>query len=208
MKGASLTDYVMDLIRIMLMGVPVYVTWRILFLRRRARKLGARSGVAKEKLRFNKLREVCLGLFIVFMMALLVFVWQGEYHSPKVMLRIARRRLETGEGMNLVPFHTIRNYYHVFGIHGDLFGINIIGNVLMFVPWGFGLMLLWKKNRSLWRNLWFSAMLPVMIECSQLFIGRQVDVDDFLLNFLGGFLGGMLFWILSGICPKLRTAAL
>jgi len=203
-----LTDYLIDLIRIMLAGIPVYVLARILFLRRRARRLGAKAKITKVNLKYNKLRELCLGLFVVFMMALMAFVWQGEYHRPRTMIAMARHRLATGAGMNLVPFQTIRNYYHVFGVHGDLFGVNVIGNVLMFVPWGFGLLLLWKKNRSFWKLLWFSAMLPIFIECSQLFIGRQVDVDDFILNFLGGMLGGMLFWFLSGILPKLKTAAL
>lgn len=203
-----MTDYVIDLIRLMIAGIPIYVLLRIFLLRRRARMLGAKSGVKKVKLKYNKLREVFLGLFVVFMMALMVFVWQGEYHSPEVMLRIAESRLKTGEGMNLEPFHTIRNYYHVFGVKGDLFGINIIGNVLMFVPWGFGLLLLWKKNRSFWRLFLFSALLPTLIECSQLFIWRQVDVDDILLNFLGGMLGGLLFQLLSNVWPRLRTIAL
>jgi glycopeptide antibiotics resistance protein len=203
-----LTDYILDLIRLMIAGIPIYVLLRILLLSRRARRLSAKGGGKKVKLKYNKLREIFLGLFAVFMMALFVFVWQGEYHAPKVMLQIAKHRLETGEGMNLEPFHTIRNYYRVFGFRGDLFGINIIGNILMFVPWGFGLALLWKKNRSLPRLLWFSAALPIFIECTQLFIGRQVDVDDFILNFVGGMLGGILFRLLAHMFRGLRTAAL
>lgn len=203
-----MTDYILDLIRLMIAGIPIYVLLRILLLRHRARRLSAKAGGKKVKLKYNKLREIFLGLFAVFMMALFVFVWQGEYHAPKVMLQIAKHRLETGEGMNLEPFHTIRNYYRVFGFRGDLFGINIIGNILMFVPWGFGLALLWKKNRNLLRLLWFSAALPIFIECTQLFIGRQVDVDDFILNFVGGMLGGILFRLLANMFRGLRTAAL
>lgn len=203
MKG-----YIIYLILIMLAGIPVHVLLRVLLLGRRARKLGAKNGVRKVKLKFNKLREFCLGLFVVFMMALLVFVWQGEYAAPEEMLRLARMRLNTGTGINLVPFRTIRNYYRAFGPRGDLFAINIIGNILMFVPWGFGLLFLWKKNRSFWRLLYFSAMLPILIECSQLFINRQVDIDDFILNFIGGMLGGFLYWTLSRLFPKLGNAAL
>ncbi len=41
----------------------------------------------------------------------------------------------------------------------------------------------------------FSVALPVLIEFSQLFIGRSVDVDDLILNFAGGCLGaGVYFW--------------
>lgn len=203
-----MTDYIFDLFRIMLTGLPIYILARLLLLRRRARRLGAKEGVKKFKLTFNRLREVCLGLFVVFMMALLVFVWQGQYHRPVVMLELAKERLRTRDGINLIPFRTIRNYYRVYGFRETQFGINIIGNILMFVPWGFGLLFLWKKNRSFWRLLYFSAMLPILIEGSQLFIGRQVDVDDFILNFLGGMLGGLLFWVLSFLFPKMKTAAL
>ncbi len=203
-----MTGYIFDLIRMMLMGLPVYIVLRYLLLLRRARRLGEKAGGRKVKLKFNKLREVFLGLFVVFMIALLAFVWQGAYAGPVDMLRYARYRLRTQEGINLIPFQTIRNYYRVYGIHGDMFGINIVGNVLMFVPWGFGLLFLWKKNREFFRFLYFSAILPILIECSQLFIARQVDVDDFILNFCGALAGGLLYVVLAGIFPKLRTAAL
>lgn len=202
-----MTDYILDLIRMMLAGLPVYILARYLQLRRRAKRLSARSGT-KIKLKFNKLREFFLGLFVIFMIALLVFVWQGEYGTPIGMLRSAYRRLHTGWGINLVPFHTIRSYYRVFGVSGDLFWINIIGNILMFIPWGFGLLFLWKKNRRMIRLVGFSAMLPVLIEASQLFINRQVDVDDFILNFAGGLLGGLLFLLLAKLFPKMEDAVL
>ena len=193
---------------LMLFGLPIYAFVRILLLRRRARRLGAKKGIKKEKLKFNKLREVCLGLFVVFMMALLVFVFQGEYSSPVKMLASAKHRLATREGINLRPFRTVQNYYKVFGPQGDLFAINILGNILMFLPWGFGLLFLWKKNRSFFRLLYFSAILPIFIEFSQLFINRQVDIDDFVLNFLGGMLGGLIYFLLAGLFPKCRKAAL
>lgn len=200
-------DYIFDLICMMLAVMPIYLAARYLQLRRRVKKLSARSGT-RAKLRFNKIREISLALFVVFMVALLAFVWQGEYGKIGSMLQLAQERLRTREGINLVPFRTIRSYYRVFGLRGDLFWVNIIGNILMFIPWGFGLMFLWKRNRNIFRLLYFSAMLPILIECSQLFINRQVDADDFILNFAGGMLGGLLYWILSRIFPKLKDAAL
>lgn len=62
----------------------------------------------------------------------------------------------------------------------------------MFVPWGFGLVLLWKKNRTVPRILLWSAALPLFIETWQLFVGRSVDVDDFILNFAGSAIGGLV----------------
>lgn len=203
-----MTDYIIDLIRIMLAGIPIYVLARGLLLWRRAKRLGAKRGVKKVKLEYNKLREVSLGLFVLFMMALLTFVLQGEYAAPEKMLALAKARWATRRGMNFIPFRTIRNYYRVFGVKGDLFGINVIGNVLMFVPWGFGLLFLWKKKRSFWKLTFYAAILPILIEFAQLFINRQVDIDDFLLNFLGGMLGGGLFWLFGKLFPKGKDLAI
>lgn len=201
--------YIQDLIWNMCMGIPIYIVVRgFILLGRIGRTNGGTDSLIEKLKSCNKLREVCLGLFVVFMMALLTFVWQGYYGNPIDMIRVARMRLRTREGINCIPFHTIRNYYRAYGVKGDMFSVNIFGNILMFVPWGFGLLLLWEKNRSLIRLIFFSAVLPIVIEGAQLFIGRQVDVDDFLLNFLGALLGGILFWILSVIFPKLKTIAL
>ena len=200
--------YTIRLICTMIVCLPFYALFRYLVLTRRASCLGKKTGTTKVKLTFNKLRELCLCLFVVFMIALLIFVWEGTIHSPIEALRIAKGRIRNGEGMNLIPLHTIRRYYKAFGVRGQLFGINIWGNIFMFLPWGFGLLLLWEKNRKFWRLLLFSALLPFFIEFTQLFIDRQVDVDDFILNFFGGMLGGFLFAILAKIFPKLKTAAL
>ena len=62
----------------------------------------------------------------------------------------------------------------------------------MFMPWGLGLVLLWKRNQSLGRILFLCFLITVMIEALQLFIGRSVDVDDLILNFLGGGMGAAL----------------
>ena len=200
--------YTIRLICTMITCIPIYVLARIILLRRRARRLGAKAGVKKAKLEFNKLRELCLGLFVIFMIALFVFVWQGTLRPPMEALRFARFRIRTGDGINFVPFRTVLDYYYTFGVRGDLFGVNILGNILIFVPWGFGLLLLWKKNRNLLRLAAFSLSLPIFIEAVQLFIGRSVDIDDVLLNFLGGMLGGLLYFLLAKIFPKLKTIVL
>lgn len=188
-----MVDYIVDLLRIMLAGLPGYVLLRILWLKWHGGK--TEHAGREEGKRGQSSREIFMALFVLFMLALLTFVCRGEYGSLPDMLRLAKERVEQGIGINLVPFRTISNYYHYSYIYGDLFWVNIAGNVLMFVPWGFGLLFLWEKNRKLYRLIFFSVMFPVCIEFVQLFINRQVDIDDIFLNFAGGLLGGLIFWL-------------
>lgn len=90
-----------------------------------------------------------------------------------------------------MPFRTISSFAKR-AFFRDFFMVNIVGNIIMFVPWGFGLVLLWKKNRIVPRILLWSAALPLFIETWQLFAGRSVDVDDFILNFAGSAIGGLV----------------
>ena len=137
-------------------------------------------------------REWAMALFALWNLGLLVLALEGEYGSPAEMAGNAAARLATGEGVNLVPFRTIAAFFRHF--HFDIFAINVVGNTVIFIPWGFGLPLLWERNRRIPRLLLFAAALPLFIEVSQLFIGRNVDVDDWILNFAGGCLGAAVYF--------------
>ena len=148
-------------------------------------------------------REWALGGFILYTAALLALALEGTYGIPVWMAREAVRRIRTGEGINLIPFRTVRNFFTHFTFDG--FMVNIVGNIVMFMPWGFGLVLLWRKNRTFGAVILYSIALPLLIETSQLFIGRNVDVDDLILNFAGSCLGAGLYCLLRKVvlCGKL-----
>lgn len=155
--------------------------------------------------RFDGGREAALGAFILFMAALLCLALEGSYAPPARMLQHALERLATGEGINLRPFLSVRNFF-LYSTR-DAFLVNIVGNVVMFLPWGFGLTLLWKKNQSIPRVVALSFLLTAFIETVQLFIGRHVDVDDLIMNFTGGCLGAVLCAVLRKLFPGLNDFA-
>lgn len=142
-------------------------------------------------------REWALGGFVLYTAALLVLALEGTYENPIWMAEEAVGRIRTGEGINLIPFHTMRIFFINFTF--DVFMVNIVGNIVMFMPWGFGLRLLWRKNRHFSAVILYSIALPVLIETSQLFIGRNVDVDDLILNFAGSCLGAGLCFLLQKV---------
>ncbi len=75
------------------------------------------------------------------------------------------------------------------------------------MPWGFGLPLLWKKKQTILSVARHSVALPVFIETIQLFIGRSVDVDDLILNFVGSCLGALLYLAVRGLSPGVAGLA-
>lgn len=153
----------------------------------------------------RKPREWALGAFVLFMAGLLALALEGEYGTPAQMADRALIRIRTGEGVNVVPFRAILQYMEHFDV--EALGINLIGNIVMFIPWGFGLVLLWRKNRRPAVILAFSLGLTLLIETCQLFIGRSVDVDDLILNFTGSCLGAGFFFLLKRIWPGIEKLA-
>ena len=83
--------------------------------------------------------------------------------------------------MNLFPFSD-KEY--------DLTG-NLL-NVVLFLPLGFLLPLLWPEWNRMIPALLFGAAFSLLIETSQLLNIRFTDIDDFLLNTLGAVLGLLL----------------
>ena len=152
--------------------------------------------------------NVSFGLFVVFMFGLLFLTFEdnGISWMKSETPGKAWERLRTGVGVNFVPFKTIRSYLK-YSSGSENTMVNIAGNIFMFVPWGLGLPLLWRKCRSVWKVMLASVMLPIFIEFCQLFIGRSVDIDDVILNFVGGMLGGLLYFLLSRCFPFIDKVA-
>lgn len=93
-----------------------------------------------------------------------------------------------GTGANLMPGAGIRTALN--NPNRGLGLLNLLGNVVMFVPVGF---LLPLAGRLRFRTAVAScAVLSAMIELVQLLMGRSLDVDDVLLNTLGGAVGAVL----------------
>jgi glycopeptide antibiotics resistance protein len=97
--------------------------------------------------------------------------------------------------LNLTPFHTILDMMRI-DEHSffDKIIVNLIGNILGFIPIGFFLPAIFKKFRSFGKfSLFFIGMI-IFLELSQMLLHVGVaDIDDVILNYLGGILGFLLF---------------
>lgn len=88
---------------------------------------------------------------------------------------------------NWTPFGTVAQYLRIGGWEMVK---NLLGNVVVFMPLGFLLPLLHGELRSAVLVTAFALGVSLLIESLQYASGQRVaDVDDVLLNTLGGFLG-------------------
>lgn len=174
-------------------AVPAWVLVRWLFW-----GLRGRGGPAA--------REILLGLFAWYGLWLLLLVWESGPYPHGAFPAAAWTRLRTGQGVNFVPFVTIRRL--LYGGWNGTATANLVGNVVLFSPVGFCLPLLWWRWQKLWRVFLFAAGAPLCIEALQLSIGRSVDIDDVLLNCIGILLGYCLWRLIAKKSSKVwRLAA-
>ena len=110
--------------------------------------------------------------------------------------------------VNLIPFYTVRLFINVLlGDYSDQLYrdaiVNLVGNVIMFLPLGFLPPLLWKGFQKLWKMLLLGAGIIVCVELIQLFtLVGKCDIDDLLLNVVGIAVGYGLYRILMGITKR------
>ena len=111
--------------------------------------------------------------------------------SPTYFFRRFRFSLER---VNWVPFRVLGEWLaHPF---------NFFGNVLLFMPLGFFEVLLHPaetRKKQLLMTVAVSAGISLFIEFAQCFTYRVPDVDDIILNTLGGVLGVLLCMALQKI---------
>ena len=93
---------------------------------------------------------------------------------------------------NFIPFKEMFRYK----IGSALFFKNVLGNLIMFLPFGFFVAYTLRPSSKKLVIL-LSLMASVTIEVVQLAIGRVFDVDDIILNTLGGFLGGLIYYFVN-----------
>ncbi|WP_025719587.1 MULTISPECIES: VanZ family protein [Paenibacillus] len=88
---------------------------------------------------------------------------------------------------NIVPLDTIRQYWramHSFPFR--VWGVNLFGNIGVFIPFGVLLPIIWVSMRRIGRLLLTVVAALIILEVSQMLLGAgTMDVDDIILNVVG-----------------------
>lgn len=129
--------------------------------------------------KFSLYNEIMLFVFVAYILVLfqLVTYKNNEY-----------------AGFNLMPFTEILRY--PFG--SKEFMRQVIGNILLFIPFGY-FVTYYVKLKKIGSIFLMTLGVSVVIETVQYYIGRSFDVDDILLNIVGGICGFLLYVALSAI---------
>lgn len=101
-------------------------------------------------------------------------------------------------GINIIPFKEMFRY----DVGTYLFYKNILGNLLLFVPYGFFVGYFLNINKS-YIIFILSAIASVSTEITQLYIGRIFDVDDIILNVVGALFGYLIYRIIINFNNKI-----
>lgn len=117
---------------------------------------------------------------------------------------------QTGYDMdyNFIPFKSIASALQEHSRSGYL---SVFGNIFMFIPFGFYMALFFGKSKK--TIAFVSAVIfSTGIELAQNIIGmligyryRCVDIDDVILNTIGGAIGILLFIVLKKLYVKRKV---
>lgn len=103
--------------------------------------------------------------------------------------------------INLIPFKVIQETYIAVNKdhYYDYFIINFLGNILIFVPFGFFLPIIFRKMDSLKRVLFTGFAISLFIEIIQFPLYRGTDIDDLWLNTSGVLVGYLTYKTIKNI---------
>ena len=100
---------------------------------------------------------------------------------------------------NFIPFKEIFRY----DIGSPKFMRNVIGNIMLFIPYGFLASYLLKNKKFSVISI-LTIIVSLTIETVQYYIGRVFDIDDIILNFIGGISGFLIYVGLDAIKNKVK----
>ncbi|BFI99006.1 MULTISPECIES: VanZ family protein [Priestia] len=192
-----ITLYVEDMLGYILAALPFYVGFRFIFLKKK-RKITS----------FKK--ELILGVFVLYLVGLASQTIVPNWNAGIVT--------DTGEPffdiyftnelshVNIIPFHTLYEYFFQTNTNVDEWNsvslLNLTANVILFLPLGFFVALIWRKYHSIKKVTILGLSVTCLIEFIQYFIGRSSDIDDVLLNTFGTVIGYVVLLIIQYLISK------
>ena len=147
----------------------------------------------------GKNRWIRIGIYIIFVtyiMALSYFLFFAENYGRAGVMREYH--------YNLIPFKEIERFI----IYRENLGftavaLNLFGNIAGFVPFGFFVPMLSDRERKWYALLFLCMEFSLAVELTQLiFKVGSFDIDDIILNTVGGMIGFYGYCLVSAVRRK------
>lgn len=129
--------------------------------------------IIKNKIKIDIFKEITVILFIIYIVVLFYII-----SKPIYIYNI----------INIKPFKEIFRY----NITSKYFIKNMIGNILLFIPYSLFVSYYLKLNK-LYIIIIMSFILSFSIEFIQIKIGRVFDIDDIILNMVSSIIGYFIY---------------
>ena len=128
-----------------------------------------------------------------------IFAVFALYAAFLLKLLLFSRAPGSERSISLVPFASIANAFSHSSGTGRMAFANVVGNILIFIP--LGLYVSWLRHRAgAWLTMLTVASVSVAVEIIQGVLAVGVsDIDDVILNCVGGLIGILAFRLLSAI---------
>ena len=142
---------------------------------------------AKEKIIIYKELKTLVAIIYIFSLFYLVTTTDFESYSN-----------------NFIPFKEMTRYH----LSSKLFFRNVIGNIIIFMPFGYLVtdMIMEKAHKCHFLiPTTITFITSLIIEIIQMNIGRSFDIDDIILNFVGGLLGYLIFVTIHAIFKHIKN---
>jgi glycopeptide antibiotics resistance protein len=145
------------------------------------------------------------GVFICY----IVFLIKLLFLSRISLLEMFNSQRTLNRSINLIPFYSIKEYILGGSATIKKFAFsNVVGNIVILIPLGTYLSL-FKKDKRVITNLLFIFFVSLSVEITQGLLGIGTsDIDDIILNCLGGWIGILGYNFLAFILrdeKKVRT---
>lgn len=142
--------------------------------------------------RFDQLENILLQILSIAYMGVLFKIL---FYSRLGQMTDQQPFYSTYERVNFIPFHTISDF--IFAKEPGLALGNVLGNVLLFIPMGIFLSL-HRPSKSGLKHFLMVILTSSLVEVLQgIFRIGVFDIDDILLNSLGGLIGILIYKLLK-----------
>lgn len=125
-------------------------------------------------------------------------LWLGFILYVICLFRVVTFQDVSWSSSNLIPFREMLRY----DIGSKLFYRNVVGNMLIFIPYGF-FVSYFLKLKKISINFLLTFLVSITIEITQYKIGRVFDIDDIVLNIIGSMIGFYIFFFISKMKKRL-----